>query len=329
LHLSWRRLLIPLRLVVSTALLAYLIWRAEPARVWQSWQAIDLRLFGLALLLQFAGVALSAAKWGLLLRARGQAQPYSWLLRAYLVGQFASNFLPTSIGGDAVRAAQLSRRIGSLSQASASIFIERLTGFLALSLIANIALVLTYISSAGLQIASAPQLYLLTAGVAMAAIVAMIVSFSAPRLQQRLGARLLPEVINQPMQRVAQAVSDTVPQGRALASVLGMSLLYQSLLIVTHIICGLALSIQAPILLYALMVPITDILGLAPIFLNNLGAREMVFTLYLVQVGVGPATAIALAFLVFTVRLIVSILGGLITLFGGIELTLTQTAPER
>ncbi len=60
-----------------------------------------------------------------------------WLLGAYLAGQFANNFLPTTVGGDALRIAQLGRRIGSYSQASASVFVERLTGFLALSLLAN------------------------------------------------------------------------------------------------------------------------------------------------------------------------------------------------
>jgi hypothetical protein len=67
-------------------------------------------------------------------------------------------------------------------------------------------------------------------------------------------------------------------------------------------------------------VPITDILGLAPIFVNNLGVREGVFILYLSQVGIPPATAIALAFIIFSVRLAVSILGGLVVLFGGADL---------
>lgn len=314
--MSLRRLLIPVRLLVSGGLLTYLIWRADPARVWESWQTVDLRLVALALLLQFAGVALSAAKWGALLTARQQRQPYRWLLGAYLVGQFASNFLPTSVGGDAVRAAQLRRRIGSLSQAIASIFIERLTGFLALSLVANIALLLVYSNIGGVHAASAPEFYWLSALFGLAAIGAMIVSFSAPWLQQRYGHRL-PTVASRALGRLAQALGDYVPRGRNLGVILGMSLAYQSLLVVMHVVCGMALGINAPLLLYALMVPITDILGLAPIFVNNLGARDLVFSLYLSQAGVAPATAIALAFLVFTVRLLVSVLGGFVSLFGG------------
>jgi hypothetical protein len=72
------------------------------------------------------------------------------------------------------------------------------------------------------------------------------------------------------------------------------------------------------------MAPVTDILGLAPIFVNNLGAREWVFTSYLSQVGVSQETALALAFMIFAVRLAVSILGGLVVLFGGADLRATR-----
>jgi glycosyltransferase 2 family protein len=102
--------------------------------------------------------------------------------------------------------------------------------------------------------------------------------------------------------------------------VLAMSLLFQALWVLIHAVCGLALGIQAPLLLYAVMSTVTDMLGLAPIFLNNLGAREFVFTLYLAQAGVAQETALALAFMIFAVRLIVSVLGGLVALFGGADL---------
>src|SRR5262245_20287932 len=146
--MRWRSLLFPLRIIVSGGLLLYLIWRSNPAKIWESWRDAHLGLIALALILQLLGVVLSAAKWWVLLRARGLRLSFTWLLGAYLAGQFANNFLPTTVGGDALRVAQLGRRIGSYSQASASVFIERLTGFLALSLIANLALVAGYLGGA-------------------------------------------------------------------------------------------------------------------------------------------------------------------------------------
>lgn len=325
--MQWRRIQGPLRIIVSVGLISYLIWHAEPAQVWAAWQNADLRLVLLAVVLQIAGVALNAVRWGVMLRARGHTQPYLWLLGTYFAGQFANNFLPTSVGGDAVRAAQLSRKIGSISQASASVFLERLTGFLALSIIVNIAIVWAYFDHTGTSVVTTPALRLLTVFFTVAAVGAMVASFSAPRILRLLGPRV-PHAARKPIQRIAQALGDYFPQGRTMIKVLGLSLVYQTLWILNHVVCGMALGIVAPVQIYFLMVPITDMVGLAPIFVNNLGAREAVFTLYLSQVGVAPATAIALAFMIFTVRLIVSTIGGLVVLFGGADLRITATVQQ-
>lgn len=325
----WQPIFNPLRYVISGGMLVYLIWQANPLLIWEKWRSVDVWFLSLALLLQLGGVALSSAKWSIILQARGHKQPFIWLTRTYLVGQFANNFLPTGVGGDAVRAVQLGRRIGSYSQSSASIFVDRLTGFLALSLIANMALVITYSGMAGFHLtATHPNdhqylndhlVFLVTIGFTLAGVLAAIGSFLAPWFHQILGPRL-PSVIDRPMERIARTLSDYFPKGRSLVLVLGLSILFQSVWVVINYVCGLALDIQVPILMYALIAPITDILGLVPIFMNNLGARELVFTFFLFYVGVPKATALALAFLVLTVRLLVSILGGLVVLFGGADL---------
>jgi len=317
--MRWRSLWLPLRIIVSGSLLFYLIWRSDPLKIWQSWRQANLWLIALALLLQFLGVALSAAKWWVVLRARGERQPFGWLFGVYLAGQFANNFLPTTVGGDALRVAQLGRRIGSYSQASASVFIERLTGFLALSLIANLALIASYAAVTGRPLMTTPLLQLITVGFTLLAVIAMVASFAALQLERIVGPRL-PDVARRPLAKMARALADYAPQGRWLALVLALSLLFQALWVVIHIVCGWALGIDAPLLLYAVMAPITDILGLAPIFVNNLGAREVVFTLYLSQIGATQETALALAFMIFAVRLAVSVLGGLVVLLGGADL---------
>lgn len=311
---GWRRALTLLRLLVSLGLIGYLVYRADPRQIWQSWRTVDLGLLGLALLVQLLGIAVSAFKWGVLLRARGQAQPYPWLFGLYLVGQFASNFLPTAVGGDAVRAIQLGRRIGSYSAASASVFVERLTGFLALSLLGNLGLLTLLLWPGGaLQV---PALFQwLTVGFGLVALAALAAVFGAARLQ-RVFEPLVPGFARGPFQRVSAALAEYAPRGRRLWLVLGLSLLFQSLWVGLHAVCGLALGLAAPLLLYVLMATSTDLVGLAPMFVNNLGARELVFTLYLGQIGVPPAQAVALALLIFTVRLLVSILGGAVMALG-------------
>ncbi len=309
-------LLLALRFLVSGGLLTYLIWQANPASIWAAWQQADLRLLALAVAIQLLCVAISALKWGVLLRAHGQQQPYRWLLGIYFVGQFANNFLPTSVGGDAIRIVQLGRRIGSYAQSSASVFMERLTGFLALSLIANVALIITSTDLFGARLVNEPTLTLLALGFAVAAVAAVAASFSAPWLLRRFDS-YLPKAARKPLQSIAESLGIYAADRGAMLRAMGLSLLFHMLWIGMHYVCGLALHLQAPLLIFALMVPLTDIVGLAPIFFNNLGARDLVFTLYLRQIGIASGTALALAFTAFTVRLVVSSLGGLVLLLGG------------
>lgn len=323
-----RILLVALRFLVSGGLLAFLVWRANPANIWATWQQADLRLLAMAALIQVLCVAISAYKWGLLLRAHHEEQPYPWILGVYFVGQFANNFLPTSVGGDAMRVVALGRRIGSYAEASASVFMERLTGFLALSLIANVALLLTSTDLFGMRLVNEPGLTWLAAGFALAAIGAVVVSFMAPWLLRRFD-RWMPKALRKPLQRVADVLSAYAADRVTMFKVLGISLVFHITWISMHYVCGLALHLyEAPPLIYLLMVPLTDIVGLAPIFFNNLGARDLVFTLYLRQLGFADATALALAFTAFTVRLLVSSLGGLVLLFGGGDVRPAPDQPD-
>lgn len=316
---NWRPLLVGLRLLVSGGLLAFLVWQANPAQIWTQWRQASLGLLLLALLLQIIGVALSALRWGVLLRANQRPQPYAWLLASSFVGLFANNFLPTSVGGDATRIVLLGRRGGSYAQASASVFMERLSGFLALSLIALGALLITSTELFGARLVTEPTLVAVAAGFALLALAGVGLALAAPWLLGRF-ERLLPNLVRQPLARIAEALGQYGDRRGTLIVALGLSLLVHSCWIGLHLVCATALSIAAPPVLYGLMVPLSDILGLAPIFFNNVGARDLIFTIYLGQVGVPPATALALAFTVFTVRLTTSTIGGLVLLFGGASL---------
>lgn len=327
---NWRPLWIALRFLVSGGLLAYLVWRADPANIWAQWRQASLGLLALAALLQVLCICISAFRWSVLLRANREPQPYRWLLAVYFVGQFANNFLPTSVGGDAMRVLALGRRTGSYARASASVFMERLMGFLALSLIALAALLVTSTDLFGARLVTAPALTLLAGGFALAAVAAAAVALASPWLLPRVSP-LLPEVIRRPLAKIAATLGEYGDDRATLARVMGLSLLFHCTWITMHLVCGLALAVAAPPLIYALMVPLTDILGLAPIFFNNVGARDLVFTIYLRQVGVPDATALALAFTAFSVRLLVSSIGGLVLLFGGADLRgapLPQADPE-
>jgi uncharacterized protein (TIRG00374 family) len=321
---SWRPYWLVLRIILSGGLLAFLVWQANPATIWQAWRQADLRLLAVAVVFQLGCVAISAYKSGMLLAALGHPQPYTWLLGVFLVGQFANNFLPTAVGGDAMRVVLIGRRIDGYAQASASVFMERLTGFLALSSIAGIALLFTTTNLFGAPLVNAPGLTFTAALFAVGAVAVAVMAFAAPWVLPRF-SHLLPKILSKPLAKIVATLGVFSDDRPTMTRVMAVSFVYHFAWIGMHVMSGLALGIAAPVLIYFLIVPLTDIVGLAPIFVNNVGARDLVFTLYLRQLGVPDATALALAFTAFSIRLVVSGLGGLVMLFGGADMRVRET----
>lgn len=317
-----RTLLVVAQLVVSAGLLLYLLSQVNVARLLQLWGGVSQPLLWLALALQLGGVLISSLKWWLLLRASGQPVPYSWTVRTYLIGQFFSNFLPTQIGGDAVRVYYLSRRIGRPAIALASVFVERVTGFLALTVIAAAALGLRAGDLSG-------QLLLGVVACVLVAAAGLVVAFAAPWLV-RLATRLpLPDALSwrRRLRSFADSMATYYAYPAALALVIALAFGYQISWVAENYAAARALGLTVPPALVALMVPVSDIVGLVPIFFNSLGAREGTFVLLLGQAGVPAESALAVSFLIFAVRLVTSLLGGALYAFGGVERLRAEETP--
>ena len=91
-------------------------------------------------LLAYAGGQwLSAWRWWLLLGPVDLRVPYLRMVAFYFIGMFFNFFLPTIVGGDAVKAVLLARETGAPARATMSVFMERNVGLFALLTIATAA----------------------------------------------------------------------------------------------------------------------------------------------------------------------------------------------
>src|SRR5690606_16848876 len=90
--------------------------------------------------LTLVGIVLSALRWQKVLDALDIPARLPRLVSHYLAGQFVSNVLPTTIGGDVLRVSRLSRDTGESPGTFASAVLERLTGWLVLAAITLVGL---------------------------------------------------------------------------------------------------------------------------------------------------------------------------------------------
>jgi glycosyltransferase 2 family protein len=119
-----------LRTAVAVALLLTLFYHIPVDEVLACLAAARIPPVLVVLLAMNMGVWLSSVKLWLLLRTDAPDVSYIIVVRAYYVGAFFNNFLPTSVGGDLVKIAELRRGGVPLRHAAAATVVERGSGVL-------------------------------------------------------------------------------------------------------------------------------------------------------------------------------------------------------
>ena len=247
-----------LRIVVGAAIVALLLSRRDAAaQVWQTLRAVPLQVILAAVAFYWAGQVLSAWKWQILLRARGTPISLSRCCRIYAAGMFGNLWLPTNVGGDALRATLLVKSAPELgrSDALASIAVERLTGFAALLFIAASALLLRGASSRGWR----------TLAISCAIFVILGVLWW-----------LLSRVKHPKFARLQSALAFYArPQHRALlAQAMLLSILFQASQVLLNIGLARASGLDLPARVFWWIGPILSLSGLIPAGIGGLGVRE-------------------------------------------------------
>jgi glycosyltransferase 2 family protein len=298
----WALAKILLRLLVSAALLAFLVTKIPSGSLEpKDTHAGTLVFFFAALALTFAGFVLSAWRWQRVLLVFDVRVPLRTLLSYYLAGQFVGNLLPSTIGGDVLRVSRAGKTVGG-DVAFASVAIERLTGFVALPLLTLIGIVV----KPSLLDLSHTWVSVAIAGVTVVALLVVLFVAGHPDLAGRFES-------HENWMRFVGAVHTGVVRlhhepARA-TSVLVAAVAYQ-LSVVAAVWCAVhALGVSVPDGAVLAFVPAVAMAQVLPISLGGLGIREGLLVLLLHPLGVPTGKAIGVGLLWYGMTLLVSLLG--------------------
>jgi uncharacterized membrane protein YbhN (UPF0104 family) len=114
--------------VLSVGLLAWLLWK-------QDWNAILIAIKDLPLWIFLVSLALllmrhiwNTTRWFILVRAQNIPIRFPRALKLVFTGLFASNFLPSMVGGDVVRIAGIIQESENRIAGAASVIVDRVIG---------------------------------------------------------------------------------------------------------------------------------------------------------------------------------------------------------
>ncbi len=266
-------------------------------------EASTLSWVAVGLVLSLTALVLSSLRWKRVLSVLGRPAPLSALLSHTLAGQFVSNFLPSSVGGDVLRAARLSSTGEARSTSFASVVLERLSGFVALPLITLVALA----ASPGLRrLGAASSLALALSVVTLVGLGALLFAAGNGRVGARLAAGSkwtgFASALHLGIARIRQ-------QPAAAFMVLATAVAYQLTIVCASWAGAHALGMSVgwwPVMAF---VPVVAIAQVLPVSLNGIGLREGAFVLLLAPLGVAAGQAVAFGLLLYGMNLVVSLLG--------------------
>ena len=324
--MSSKRWALALQFLITAALLALLFRNFDWSAFRSSFSRTPLWFYLASFGVLVAGQALCVFRWRLVLGATGLRVPFWRLAEQYLLGIFFSNFLPTTIGGDAARVYYLGRQEGYATVAT-SIFADRGLGFLSMAawgsvlvwwlnittpafiVARNVLTVLCVVLAAGLAAALtfrlAPVVAVLRRGPLLGRVAEML---ELVRKRGRL-LRRRPDVI---LAVLLAAFLYFLPLGWA----------YQ---IYFRLSGGLVIPYEAIVLVLIAI----GILSNIPISVNGIGLREQLHYLLFAGLGVPKELAVGISVIIFSQFLILSVFGGLVWLRLRRRVFLTNVAEAR
>jgi uncharacterized protein (TIRG00374 family) len=281
------RILNILKVLVSLGVLAVIISKVDLGQTLEHLAHMDWLPFLAAMVLYLAGVLVRAYRWGVLVWALGIQVSWWRLVALYFVGAFFSQFLPTGVGGDAIRIYELAHDSKQTASAISSVVVDRFLGLFFLFAMALVAL------AVGFKIVP-PQVRILITAVFAVSVIGVVLLLQRTWIERwgrRLGVdRLVGRI--KILRELYESLHLYGPVTLLKASV--ASIIFNLMLIVGYYLLGLAVGIDQSIWTYFLFVPIISALLLVP-SVGGFGIREGGTILLFAQVGVDEAHALALA----------------------------------
>ena len=263
-----------------------------------------------ALALYFLAIALSVAKWQVLVRAQNIPASFGDLLVYYFVGLFFGNLLPSNVGGDVVRAYGLVRASGRAEAAAISVLVDRLMGlvaFLGAAVVMAVLATLTLTRGSELE-----QIEIATVVAAALFVLAAALMFSR-RISQRV-KRVFDLALLRSLQPIAERVYHALQVYRQSYRALALNVALSACIVVVTTcvwyVVALALGESVSIFYFFLFNPLIAFVLLIPISFNGLGPKEATAVFFFGLIGMPNEVALSMSLIFHLIVVLTSLPGG-------------------
>lgn len=299
-----------IKAVISALLFYYIVHDVDFGRIVESIKSADHLILVFAFFLHFIGLMLSSFRWKILLRAQKINIGIMYLFRSYLVATFFNHFLPSTIGGDSVRAYDSWKTGENKENALTVVILDRFLGLLTLLIFAIISIIFSPDLSTKI-----PGINFWVIVLSLGALILIWFIFSPPiRFISNLGEKDIPVIskISGFINKIDNSFNKfSNKKDKIIYSIL-LSILLQLNVVFYYFLISESLGLGIEFIDYFLIVPLTIFITMIPISLNGIGLRENALFLFLAPFSVIKAEAVAFAWVEYGMLLVLGIIGGIV-----------------
>jgi len=288
-------------------LLFYLV-RGDIPEIVRVLKNINRKFFIAAVAVFLLTVPVMARRLQLIFEAEELPMKFLDALNLTFIGYFFNNFLPTSIGGDVVKAMCASRATGEPVKSLTSVLMDRIFGLFTFIMIPSVSLLFF------LKEISNPFVPILVYSFLAASILFFFLLFNRNLARQfnfietflnyvKLGSKA---------RRIYDGLHKFKDHKALIAKAMVLSIVGQTVGILALYILSVALGSHSPIIYFYLLVPLVNLISMLP-SLNGLGIREGAYVYFLTPY-IGREYAAAIGVLWLALLFLLSFIGGVIYL---------------
>lgn len=302
-----------LKIGISLSLFIFVVYSVEPSKIWSILKGADpLFLIPAIFLIAIVGKIVSAKKLQILLEAKGEEISFLTVLRYYYVGTYFNIFLPTTVGGDVIKAYKISGRIKNEEEAYSSVFMERFAGLIAVITLAS--------ASSLLYFETIPTAAIIAIfGVFIPAILLIFIFIIKKSAVERLKPVFSPLLrifeffsLREKLRRIYKSVNEYKRHRKGTSYALGLSFLFHTILILSNFLFSRAVGMQVSLHYFFVFIPVCAVLLFLPISIKGFGVREVLYVYFFTKVGSSSSQAFSMSFLFQISVIIGAALGGII-----------------
>ena len=295
------------KVAISLSLILVLLYimKGNYGAIARALKNTDIRIFVVGFAIFLAALTVASYRFFLIIRSQGgPSVNFKEVVSLTLIGLFFNNFLPTSIGGDLVKAYYLSHKTSDRMGSFASVLIDRLIGLITMIFMASSALL--FMQSSMISDDIRQVLYGIT--VVALVVILLIINKTFAKSLSWLLAFAKPLTIK--LKEAYYTVHHYKHNKELIAKSLGISVVSQLLFYLSFGTIAFSIGARIPPIDALLRIPLISLMSMLP-SLNGLGLREGA-TVVLFGPIIGKESAFAVSILWILVLLLSSVIGGLI-----------------